>query len=380
MKKRIMALFLAAAVMAAGLMGCKSNSNETAEPEESTEAPAEETEEPKEAAVNVDTTEASANNTWKPEKDPSEYKICCYWPAPDTFFDSYVLEGLEAFEADYGVDIEWVVGTEWTQDVENQMVEAKVAEGYNLFLIFGADTAGANALYSELYDAGCQVVNYAGLMDEPQKSASTLASDVYVQAYNSTKNLIELMGGEGQIINVLEQLSDVNTQKRQQGVEDAVAEYENVSIVQTVADISTVDQGYEKISDALTANAGATGIITTGGTASQGLANALADYYGTNQNVPHIYAGSMDQSNEVMEAIAQGHIDYTVAQNGWAMGYVSSLILCMLSDGWEANEFGQFIDTGYLFIDQSNSETWQTGIEENAANLIATLETDWFTK
>ena len=188
------------------------------------------------------------------------------------------------------------------------------------------------------------------------------------------------MGGEGQIINVLEQLSDVNTQKRQQGVEDAVAEYENVSIVQTVADISTVDQGYEKISDALTANAGATGIITTGGTASQGLANALADYYGTNQNVPHIYAGSMDQSNEVMEAIAQGHIDYTVAQNGWAMGYVSSLILCMLSDGWEANEFGQFIDTGYLFIDQSNSETWQTGIEENAANLIATLETDWFTK
>lgn len=330
------------------------------------------------ASVNVDTKKAAENNSWKMANDPSEYKLHCYWPAPDTFFDSYVLEGLKAFEEDYGVTIDWMVGTEWTQDIENQSIEAKIAEGYDLFLVFGADTSGANALYQEIYDAGGQVINYAGSMDDPQKSAATLASDVYVQAYNSTKNLIELMGGEGEIINVLEQLNDVNTQKRQQGVEDAVAEYENVSIAQTVADIATVDQGYEKISDALTANAGVKGIITTGGTSSQGLANALADYYGTNPDAEHIYAGSMDQSNEVMNAIEKGEIDYTVAQNGWAMGYVSSLILCMLEDGWQANEFGEFIDTGYIFIDKNNTDTWQTDIEEKAADLISSLETDWF--
>mgnify|MGYP001030479119 FL=1 len=333
-----------------------------------------------EASVNVDTRQAAENNTWEMAGDPSGYKLHCYWPAPDTFFDSYVLEGLQAFEKDYGVDIDWMVGTEWTQDIENQSVEAKIAEGYDLFLIFGADTSGANALYQEIYDAGGQVVNYAGLMDDPQQSAATLASDVYVQAYNSAKNLIGLMGEEGEIINVLENLSDVNTQKRQQGVEDAVAEYENVSIAQTVADIATVDEGYEKISDALTANAGVKGIITTGGTSSQGLANALSDYYGTNPDAEHIFAGSMDQSNEVMSAIENGEIDYTVAQNGWAMGYVSSLILCMLKDGWEANEFGEFIDTGYIFINKDNAETWQADIEAKAAELIGSLETDWFKK
>ncbi|MBD9163561.1 MAG: hypothetical protein EGP80_06505 [Blautia wexlerae] len=331
------------------------------------------------ASVNVDTKKAAENNEWKMASDPSEYKLFCYWPAPDTFFDSYVLEGLKAFEEDYGVTIDYSVGTEWTQDIENQSIEAKIAEGYNLFLIFGADTSGANALYQEIYDAGGQVVNYAGLMDDPQESVATLASDVYAQAYNSTKHLIELMGGEGEMVNVLEQLSDVNTQKRQQGVEDAVAETNGkVTIVQTVADISTVDQGYEKISDALTANSGIKGIITTGGTASQGLANALADYYGTSPDAEHIFAGTMDQSNEVMNAIANDEIDYTVAQNGWAMGYVSSIILCMLQDGWEANEFGEFIDTGYIFIDKENSDSWQTDIEWKAADLIGTLETDWF--
>ncbi len=368
--KKLLAAGLSLA-MVLTLFGCNTaqETGETAETEDTE----------KESSVNVDTKSAMSDSEWQMAKDPSEYKLSCYWPGPDTFFDSYVLEGLKAFEEDYGVTVDYQIGTEWTQNVENQTIEAKLAEGYNLFYIFGADTTGANALYKEIYDAGGKVVNYAGLMDDPQESACTLASDVYSQAYNSAKELISLMGEEGEIINVLEQLSDVNTQKRQQGIEDAVAEYPNVSIVQTVADISTADEGYEKISDAISANAGAKGIITTGGTASIGLANALSDYYGTSEDAEHIFAASMDQSDEVMGAIENGYIDYTVAQNGWAMGYVSPLILCMMEDGWEPNEFGQFIDTGYIFINQENADSWQTDIEEKAVELIKTLEADWFT-
>lgn len=385
--KKIISTMLAGTMCALLLAGCGGQSGTADAPEAAPDGEAVQGEEAvqseeaaKSATVNVDVDSAMANSAWTMEKAPSEYKISCYWPAPDTFFDSYVLEGLNAFEERYGVDVDYQIGTEWTQDVENQMVEAKIAQGYNLFYIFGADTTGANGLYKEMYDNGCEVVNYAGAMDDPQQSACTLASDVYNQAYNSAKQLISLMGGQGQIINVLEQLTDVNTQKRQQGVEDAVAEYPDVSIIQTVADISTADAAYEKISDAISANSGATGIITTGGTASIGLANALGDYYGTTTDAPHIYAASMDQSNEVMAAIESGYIDYTVAQNGWAMGYVSPLILCMLSDGWEPKEFGQFIDTGYIFINKENADSWQKDIEEKASELIATLETDWFTQ
>lgn len=374
--KKLLATLLVGTMCIGLLAGCgtteKAETKETAQESTTTESDS--------SSVNVDVDAAMADSSWTLSKDASEYKISCYWPAPDTFFDSYVLEGLTAFENQYGIDVDYQIGTDWTQDVENQMVEAKIAQGYNLFYIFGADTTGANGLYKEMYDNGCEVVNYAGLMDDPQQSACTLASDVYNQAYNSAKQLINLMGEEGEIINVLEQLTDVNTQKRQQGVEDAIAEYPNVSIVQTVADISTADAAYEKISDAISANSSATGIITTGGTASIGLANALNDYYGTTTNAQHIFAASMDQSDEVMSAIESGNIDFTVAQNGWAMGYVSPLILCMLSDGWEPIEFGEFIDTGYIFINKDNADSWQTDIEEKAIELISTLETEWFTK
>lgn len=373
--KRLIALALAM-IMVIGLAAC---GQKTAAPDASAADTGEKTDTAA-PVVNVDTAAASANNTYAMSKDPSEYKLFCYWPAPDTFFDSYCLEGIKAFEKEYGAHVEWMVGTDWTQDVENQSVEAMAADGYDLFMILSADSSGANALYRELRDNGCHVVNYCNKVDDPAQCESVFSSDNSVNAYASAKYLIEKMGGKGQIIHVLENLNDVNTKIRQEAVERAVAEYPDVTICQTVADIATVDEGYEKVSDAIASNPEATGIICCAGTASKGVANALADYYGSNPDAKHIYCGTMDQAEEVITGIKNGQIDYTVAQNGWAMGYISALTLCMMEDGWKPVNDGQFIDTGYIFIDQSNADTWQHDIEEAAAELIRTLETDWFTK
>lgn len=308
--------------------------------------------------------------------DDTEYKLCCYWPAPDTFFDSYVKKGFEAFSAEYGRDVEWMVGTDWTQDIENQSVEALAAKGYDLFFIFAADTTGANALYKELYDAGCEVVSYAGVVDDPQESALTYASDVYQMGFDSTEMLIECMGGTGKIINVLENLNDVNTQKRQKGVEDAVALHEGVEIIQTIGDIATVDEGFEKISNVIAANPDADGIITTGGTASIALANALSDYYGSNPDAKHLSAATVDQSNEVMEAIKAGYLDYTLAQNGFGMGYLSALTLCYLKDGWEPVEWGKHINSGSLKITVDNIDSWEADLEQLTQDIKGNIETE----
>lgn len=366
---------LCAIIMILSLAGCAKNAGTTTETTEATDSNADTS--AAEGTAASDETAAPVSHdglTWEFKQD--QYKLCCYWPAPDEFFDNYVLPGIEDFEKDFGQTVEYSVGTEWTQDVENQTVEALAAQGYDCFMIFGADTAGANGLYEELYNNGCQVVNYAGLVDDPQKSAFTLASDVYTQAYESCKQLIADMGEKGTIIDVLENLGDVNTVKRQKGVEDAVAEYPDVSICQTVADITTVDEGYTKVSDAITANPKVTGIIATGGTASKGVANALSDYYGTSPNAQHIYAATQDQSTEVMNGIAAGNIDHTVGQNGYGMGYVSNLILMYLKDGWVPQTWGAHIDTGMVIITKDNMETYQKDIEKVTNDLIGSIETE----
>lgn len=313
-------------------------------------------------------------------KDPGEYKILIYWPAPDTYFEDNIQPGYQAVEEMYGITVDYVIGTEWTQDVENQMVEAKIAEGYDLFMVYGADTSGANALYTEMIDAGCTVVNYGGVMNDPQVAPVTVCGDVYDYSYAATKHMIEQMGGEGQIINVLENLGDVNTLERQKGVEAAVAEFENVTICQTIGDINTQDEGYEKVSDALAANPTATGIIATGGTASRGLANALADYYASNSAANHLYAVATDPSDEVIAGINNGNIDLGIAQNGFGQGYIGMLCLLHLAEGWTVNEHGVHIVTGYVFITKDNVETFGEDIEALSVNIAAELETKYLSK
>ena len=91
-------------------------------------------------------------------------------------------------------------------------------------------------------------------------------------------------------------------------------------------------------------------IVTTGGTASIALANALTDYYGSNPDAKHLSAATVDQSPEAMAAIEAGYLDHTLAQNGYGQGYLSCLTLTYLKQGWEPIEAGKHINSGSLKI------------------------------
>ncbi len=388
MKKRLVSL-MCAAVMAVSLIGCgggKAANETTKAPDASKETTAaKESDGQKETTAAKETTKAGIDTSTlerelKLSKDPSEYKICVYWPAPDTYFEENIQPGYQQIEKEYGVTIDYAIGTEWTQDIENQIVEAKAAEGYNLFLIYGADTSGANALYKELAEADCKVINYGGEVDDPQESAATICGDVYDYSYEATKKMIDEMGGKGSIINVLENLGDVNTLARQKGVEAAVAESDGVTICQTIGDITTEDEGYEKVANALAANPNATGIIATGGTASRGMTNALKDYYASNGDAKHLYAVATDPSEEVLGGLEDGTLDVGVAQNGYGQGYLGSLSLLYMAEGWTIKDWGVHIVTGYVFITKDNIDTYDKEIEELSVKIAADLETTYLNK
>ena len=217
-------------------------------------------------------------------------------------------------------------------------------------------------------------------MDDPQESALTVCGDVYQYSYEATCKMIESIDGDAKIINVLENLGDVNTLERQKGVEAAVAEYEGAEIVQTIGDITTEDEGYEKTFNALAANPGANGIIATGGTASRGLANALKDYYASNSEAEHLFAVATDPSEEVMNGIENGTIDIGVAQNGYGQGYIGALALLHLADGWEPVEWGEDIVSGFVLITKDNMDTYSSEIEQLSIDIANDLETVYMKK
>lgn len=129
-----------------------------------------------------------------------------------------VSNGAQAASKDMGVPLYKMVGQEWTQDNESVNVEALSTRGHKGFSIYPVDAGGANGLFSQLVARGQIVVAYGAEPALPTPATFTVATDIQSAADAACEELIRLMGDHGHILNVLETVTDINTQKRDAGV------------------------------------------------------------------------------------------------------------------------------------------------------------------
>jgi ribose transport system substrate-binding protein len=189
------------------------------------------------------------------------------------------MEGVDAFVQDTGITVEKQIGPDWEQGSQNERMEALAANGFNAFSVYPADASGANGLYEELTAAGVQIINFGTSTAQPTTASFAVATDVKAAAMAAAEELIEAMDGQGNIINVLEVLEDPNTVLRKQGIEEVVAKYPNITIIQEVSGMQSVEEAVQKVGDAVAANADRVdGIIATGYTPSVAIAQVLAEY------------------------------------------------------------------------------------------------------
>ncbi len=290
-----------------------------------------------------------------------DFKPVWYAPAPHPYFED-VKKGIEAFEKDTGIAVEKEIGPDWNQDSQNQRMEALAAKGFNAFAVYPADASGANGLYEELTQRGIHIANFGTSTAQPTTASFAVATDVKAAAMAATEELIKAMGGKGNIINVLEVLEDPNTALRKQGIEEVVAKYPDVKIIQEVAGMTSVDQATVKVGDALAANIDKVdGIIATGYTPTVAIAQALTEYK-SKDGARTIHAVGIDTDPIVMTAIKDGVMDGTIVQNPYGHGYLSLLLLQYLSEGYKPKADSYFVNAGFAFANKDNLETYSDDI------------------
>ncbi len=290
-----------------------------------------------------------------------DFKPVWYAPAPHPYFED-VKKGIEAFEKDTGIAVEKEIGPDWNQDSQNQRMEALAAKGFNAFTVYPADASGANGLYEELTQRSINVVNFGTSTAQPTTASFAVATDVKAAAMAATEELIKAMGGKGNIINVLEVLEDPNTALRKQGIEEVVAKYPDVKIIQEVAGMTSVDQATVKVGDALSANIDKVdGIIATGYTPTVAIAQALTEYK-SKDGARTIHSVGIDTDPIVMTAIKDGVMDGTIVQNPYGHGYLSLLLLQYLSEGYKPKADAYFVDAGFAYVNKDNLETYSEDI------------------
>lgn len=323
----------------------------------------------------------SAPETSAPAKNDnsSDLKMAWYFPVPFPYGD-IVKEGVEKFSEDTGIEVIMQIGPDTAQSSQNERVEALVAQGVNAISIYPADASGANALYEELTAQGVKIVNFGCSTLEPTTASFAVATDVKAAAYDATEYVIEKMGGKGKILNVLEMLSDPNTTLRKEGVEECVANYPDVEIVQEIGDIKSAEEAVDKIESAFSANAGdVDAIICTGTATTTGLCQVLSNYY--EKGGAKVVSIGMDTDPVTIRSIEDGVLDATLAQNPIGHGYISCMLLkYMVQDGYKPIEGAYFVDSSCTIVTQENLDTYEQDIDTVTERILDSLTTDYLTK
>ena len=298
-----------------------------------------------------------------PAPAASDFKVVWYAPAPHPYFED-VKKGVEAFEKDFGVTVEKQIGPDWKQDSQNQRMEALAAKGYQYFSVYPTDASGANGLYEELTKKGVKLINFGASTAEPTTASFAVATDVKVAAMAATEELIKSMGGKGNIINVLEVLEDSNTVKRKAGVEEVVAKYPDVKIIQELSGMKSVEEAVQKVGDSLSANVDKVdGILATGFTPSVAIAQVLSEYK-SKGGTRAIHAVGIDTDPVVMKAIEDGVMAGTIVQNPFGHAYLSLMLLGYLSQGYTPKPGQYFVNAGFAFASKANLTTYADDIQK----------------
>lgn len=307
----------------------------------------------------------------------TDAKFAWYASTVHPYFDE-VQKGVDQFAKDYNVEVFKRLGQDWTQDNENQNVEAMAAQGYNAFSIYPADVTAAKGLYEELTARGIHVVDFGQATSQPTPASFYVGTKLKEAAMQATEELIKSMGGKGNILNVLEVPSE-NTLLRKAGVEEVVAKYPDVNIIQEVGDMSTIEDSTEKVQSAMAANLdNIDGIIATGYTPTVAIAQILTEHHQKGGKRIHFFG--IDTDPAVMEAIKEGHIDGTMAQNPFGHGYISMVLLKHLKDGMKPIEGQHSVDAGVVAVTKANLDTYAEDISALTKGIISDLETKYLTK
>jgi len=292
-------------------------------------------------------------------------------------YKTEVRSGVERFEQETGVRVLKVVGQQWTQDNENVNVEALSTKGHKAFSIYPGDPAGANALFAQLKSRGQLVVAYGAEPGLPTPVPFTVATDIKAAAMTAADKLIDLMGGQGRILNVLELVTDINTKKRDDGIREVVARHPGVEIIQTISDMTQVSEATVKIQSALAARMNEIdGMITTGYNPTIAAASVLTEWHKDPRHKRIRFIG-IDTGATVLQAIRDGAIDATIAQNPPGHGYISCLLLKLLLDGWTPVQDYQFIDAGIVIVTKDNLEAYAAEVRKITDGIAADLKTKY---
>ena len=298
-------------------------------------------------------------------RDGGSVKVALVPGGPHPYFQPWRDYGSRA-ENDLGLGgVTFDETAEWDQGKQNSLLDALAVQGHNAAGVFGVSPTDINSTFADLKGKGLAVASLGSCPAGDANDADfCLSTDVQVAARKAAEAAIEAMGGEGTLVHLTGLNVDSNTQRRKQGVEDAVAASQGkVELLQTITDIDKDLQTAQKAVSDLLATRGEdiSGIVATAYNPAVAAAQAVRK-----TGLP-INVIAIDDDKTVLSGIRDGSVAGTVAQNAAGQAYVGAWALALLASGQcEMSQPGAVVDSGSFVVTKKNVDTY--GEERDATS------------
>jgi ribose transport system substrate-binding protein len=273
----------------------------------------------------------------------------------DYFYDHKL--GMEMVGKELGVRTEYVGPAEYDMNAMVAAFEQAIAKKPNGLVIVGFEPS-LNAIVDKAVDMGIPVVTVDA--DLPgSKRLAFVGTGNYGAGQVGGNKMAAMIGEKGKVA-IMTRPGQSNLEERVAGYKEALGNYPNIEVVQVVDTQSDPIVAAQVASALLQKYPDLAGIACVEAAGGSGAATAVREA----DKIGEVIIIAMDRGNEVLEAIGEGIISASVAQQTALMPYYAVQILFNLNnskvaitdDNKAAGVLGipTVVDTGAIIVDESN--------------------------
>jgi len=274
-----------------------------------------------------------------------------------------VYRGFTDAAARYGVVSEIDAPPRFDVALQVKVIEDLIARGVSGIAISANDDKGLVAVVHDAAQAGIKVITF----DAPAPSSEALTyigTDNESAGYEAGKRMATAMEGRGTIAILQGGLDATNLNLRTRGFRRALAEAAPaVRIVGVIDEGGDFAESVNQTEAVLAAHPSLTAIFSV---SAEG-APAAAAVIKRQGRAGRVLVAGFDDLGDTLQGIRVGLISFCVVQNTYRMGWLS---IQRLLDAVAGRPLPQVIDTGVVFVDRKNLDTYKAMMEtENRRDL-----------
>jgi ribose transport system substrate-binding protein len=267
-----------------------------------------------------------------------------------------VYRGFEEAAKKYGILSEVDAPPRFDVALQVKVIEDLIARGVSGIAISANDDQGLVAVIHEAAQAGIKVIT----VDAPAPSSEALTyigTDNESAGYEAGKRMAAAMSGQGSVAVLQGGLAATNLNLRTKGFTRALAEHApGISVVDVVDEGGDFAMSVNRTEEILIRYPTLSAIFSVSAEGAPAAAAVLKRQSRTGK----VLVAGFDDLGDTLQGIREGSIVFCVVQNTYRMGWLS---VERLMDAVSGRAVPRIIDTGVVFVDRKNIDTYKRSME-----------------